>query len=506
MPAEDKGEFLDLADIEKLTLSQAQTRFNDNFDEIRRLDRKPDLIPEDEMRFAGLVAESDELDKHVKKLNRGAEAARMQAVREGLRTGRIIVEREGSLGGGYDRDSFTEPDSVEDHRFRNPWDLSNIRWGAPSMDRATEFKARARDCIEKMPVATPTIRQAAQTILDKFDDENGALSQQAVLTSDPAYVRAFSKLAKGQRDRLTADETRALDAVESFRAMTLTGSGGGYLVPFQLDPTVINTTSGTSNDIRKYARNVVSTTNVWHGVSAGAVTFAWAAEAAAASDNAPTFAQPTVTCFKGQGFVPISIEALADEQNVAGAIGELLAAGRDNLEAPALCTGTGSGQPNGIVHALTGTGAVTNSATTDTYAAADIYKVFGTLPTRWRRNSSWMGNILTYNLSRQFDTAGGAQLWAQLGDGTPANLLGRPVGIADDMDGVVTGSAENYMLILGDWSQYIIADRLGMTVEFVDQIPDVSTGFPTGQKGWFAHFRMGADLVTANAFKMLDVT
>ena len=54
------------------------------------------------------------------------------------------------------------------------------------------------------------------------------------------------------------------------RAKSLTDTGGGYLVPFQLDPTVIITANGSTNQIRRVARQVIATGDVWNGVSSGA--------------------------------------------------------------------------------------------------------------------------------------------------------------------------------------------------------------------------------------------
>lgn len=146
---------------------------------------------------------------------------------------------------------------------------------------------------------------------------------------------------------ITPDEQRALE-----RAMSLTDSAGGYLVPFQLDPTVIITANGSRNQIRQVARQVVATGDVWNGVSSGAVSWSWDAEGAQVSDDSTTFAQPTVPVHKAAGFVPISIEALEDEANVTQEVARLLAFGRDTLEAAAFTTGSGSGQPTGIVTAL----------------------------------------------------------------------------------------------------------------------------------------------------------
>jgi HK97 family phage major capsid protein len=98
-----------------------------------------------------------------------------------------------------------------------------------------------------------------------------------------------------------------------------------------------------------------------------------------------------------------------------------------------------------------------------------------------------------------------------LGDNRPANLLGRTIGEAEDMDGTITAGSENYMAVFGDFNNFVIADRIGMTVEFIPHLFQQTTagtgiGRPTGQRGWFAYYRVGSDVVNPGAFRMLDVT
>jgi HK97 family phage major capsid protein len=205
-----------------------------------------------------------------------------------------------------------------------------------------------------------------------------------------------------------------------------------------------------------------------------------------------------------RGFVPISIEALEDEANVTANVAMLLAGGREVLEAAAFTNGTGTGQPWGVVTRLTGTGSEIASATADTFAIGDVYSLFGSLPTRYRRNASWLANTLIYNRVRQFDTAGGAGLWTTLGNGTPAELLGRPAVEAEDMTGTITAAANNRIVVVGDFSNYVIADRIGMTVEFIPHLFGTTNGRPKGQRGWFAYYRTGADVVNTAAFRMLN--
>lgn len=491
----------------ELTHSQAVTRLKDIHDEVERIRNKETLTPEDESRFAELTAEFKTVDEHRKALEREAAYEEVRTtVQEGLNGSApadMRLERGGN-GSGYDRDAILEPDSIEEMRFRSPWDLSEMRTYARSQDDVgMELRSRAFAAIEKMQGANDKVREAATHILDRFDDKKSTIARFVLAASAPAYVRAFSKRATNPTAALSQDEERAL---ENVRAMSLTDSAGGYLVPFQLDPTLIITANGSQNDVRQIARKVVATGDTWNGVSSGAAAWSWDAEASEVSDDATTFANPNIPVYKAAGFVPISIEALQDEANVGAAVAEVLSFGRDVLEAAAFITGSGSGQPTGIITALTGVSAsIVTSATADTLAAADIYSTFGSLPSRYRRNAAWLANVLIFNRIRQFDTAGGSSFWANLGQDTPERLLGKPVYEAEDMDGTITAAAENYVAVFGDWNNYVIADRLGMTVDFIPHLFGTNRR-PTGQSGWYAYYRVGADSVNDAAFRMLNVT
>lgn len=493
--------------VPTLTHSQAKKRIEEVHARMEEIGELDEIRAEDRSEFDELADEFRQLEQHISRLEVAAELA---SVRSSKPSSRIRIDN-GSQGSrsDYDRDAILEPDSIEDCRFRNPWDLSEVRtFGRPSGEVAGELRARALSAIEKCSGASDNVRQAATEIIERYDTVDSKLARHALVTSSPAYLRAWSKMARNQQHQLTADETRALNEAEQFRAMSLTDSAGGYLVPFQLDPTVIITASGSRNDIRQVARSVVATGDTWNGVSSGSVSWSWDTEGSQVSDDATTFAQPSIPIYKAAGFVPISIEALADEANVTAEVAKLLAFGKDELDAAAFATGSGSNQPTGIVTALVASSpsVIKASATTDTFALADVYALQGALPARYRANATWLANNLIYNKIRQFDTAGGNGLWAQLGDGRPSVLLGRDALEAEGMDGVIDGSADNYTLIFGDFSNYVIADRVGMTVEFIPHLFSTSNNRPTGQRGWYAYSRVGADSVNDGAFRILNVT
>jgi len=73
------------------------------------------------------------------------------------------------------------------------------------------------------------------------------------------------------------------------------------------------------------------------------------------------------------------------------------------------------------------------------------------------------------------------------------------------MDGTITALSDNLVLLFGDFSNFVVADRLGATMRF---IPDTfgANGRPTGQSGWLAYWRVGSDAVNDSAFRVLNCT
>lgn len=479
--------------IDSLTHSATLARMHAIHDNLEELSTRStgDLSAAEEDQFLRLTGEFYALNAHREDLEK----------RQNLVTNSRYGRERGSAD-DYDVDPLRDPRSAETRRrYRNPWG------GREPGEAAAELRARALSAIEAMPGASDKIRQAGTEIIERFDSKDSRLARHCLVTSSPAYLRAWSKLATNKPHTLSPDEQRALAAVEEYRAMSLTDSQGGYLVPFQLDPTVIVTSSGVLSEIRSAARTVVATGDVWHGVSSSNVSWSFDAEGSEVSDDSPSFAQPTIPNYMARGFIPISIEASMDEQNVAQTVGELLAAGKQDLEGTQFITGSGTNGPTGIITALVASdpSVIVNSITTDTFALADIYALQGALPARYRQNASWLANNLIYNKTRQFDTAGGAGLWAHLGEGRPRVLLERDVLEAEAMDGTIDAGAENYALVIGDFRNFVITDRLGMAIEFLPHLVGANRR-PTGQRGWFAYYRTGSDSVNDNAFRLLDVT
>lgn len=492
----------------ELSHPQSVIRLQDIAAELERLGEIPEPTPEQEQSFDELTREFAQVDSHRRGLERKAalDRVRSAATVTDRRPSALDVRTERGSGthvDSYDADPILNPDDVRSGRFRNPWDLSEVRTFSRSKEEVgQELRARALSAVEKMAGANDKIRSAATEILEMHDDKDSSIARMCLATSSPEYLRAWSKVAMGRSHLVTEEEQRSLE-----RAMSLTDAEGGYLVPFQLDPTLVLTSTGTRNPIRAISRKVVATGDVWNGVSAGDVVWHWRPEEEETSDDSPTFSPLGIPNHKANGFVPISIEAMGDAANVTAEVGRLLARGKDRLEGDALMVGTGVNQPTGIVTALAASSpSVIIDSVGEALALADIYALDGALPTDFRADASYVANRSIFNLIRQFDTNGGAALWERIGNDVPARLLGRPTYEAENMDGswdpAVTGN--NYVMVYGDFENYVITDRIGMTVEFIPHLMGPNRR-PTGQRGWYAWYRVGADSILDNAFRMLNV-
>lgn len=329
------------------------------------------------------------------------------------------------------------------------------------------------------------------------------IARRLLLTEHPDYRSAFMKLMARPNAVLTAEEGRAVSQFDEFRAMNIgTDSAGGYGVPVVIDPTIILTAQGHPNDFFSLSRVEVITTDTWRGVSSAGMTWSFDPEAAEVSDDSPALAQPTVPTHKAQGFIPYSIEVGQDYPGFAAEMSKLLAAGYSELLVESFTTGTGTGQPTGIVTALAGTTSVIDVATTGTLTAADINAMWAALPIRYRNASTaWMSSTSVNNNIQQLGSGNDAAFTVNFTEEGVMVLKGRRAYLNDYMANL--GGAVSGLAIVGDWSNYLIAQRAGMSVELVPHLTGAN-GRPTGERGWYAWARVGADSINDNGFRMLS--
>lgn len=385
----------------------------------------------------------------------------------------------------------------------DPYDVSELRFDTPG----SELRSRAESAIEQtVGDLDDSYRERAIELVRRNDDSQGTLAKRILATGSPAYRSAFQKLAGGHGHMLDQDERQALA-----RAQSLTDASGGFAVPFTLDPTIIMTNDGAANPFRQVSRVETIVTDSWNGVSSSGVSGGYSSEASEVSDDSATLAQPSVDVERWDVFVPFSFEIGQDWANLEGDVRMMVAEKRDEFDLDAFTTGNGTNQPTGIIDALSGGSSVVSPETAETFAAADVYAVEAALPPKYRRTAgqaSWMAALGTAQTIRQFDSGGGADLWERIGAGLPPELLGyaffenSAMDAAGDID---TGeTADNFILVFGDWRNYLIVDRAGMNMELVPHLFGTNRR-PTGQRGFLAWGRTGAGSLNDNAFRVLNV-
>ncbi|MGA1076723.1 MAG: phage major capsid protein, partial [Ilumatobacteraceae bacterium] len=322
-----------------------------------------------------------------------------------------------------------------------------------------------------------------------------------IARSSDVYESAWGKAVTGRAFDLTSEERVALS--------TVTNANGNFLVPTHLDPTVILSNDGSSNNIRAISRVVTLTRpgdTSWQGITSAGVTASFDAQLTEVSAASPPFSQPSIAVHKAQAFVMASIEATEDIAGLQTEILTMFADARDRLEGAAHATGSGSNQPTGIFTALDDNTNV--EIVSDTAAAIfkeDLDEVYRSVPVRFRSRSSWLMHPIWALEIQNLGSAVSNKFTTELTQGTATQLYGRPVVESDDAPAVVTTTVRDNRIVFGDFQNYVIVDKPGsFAVEYIPQLFNTGNNLPDGRRGWYAYWRTGADSVVDTAFRLLQ--
>jgi HK97 family phage major capsid protein len=458
--------------------------------DIDALEQQEETSEEDHVRLDALLADWDQSAQELAPLEE-----REQRIAEVRARGAVEANRD---------EPFEEPAStpagptVITRTKRDPYaDLDSVR---TQVLPPQEIRSRALTAIDQYHGRTDhwalpddAATEAARKV-EKMGTRFGtAVARQMLLTGSSEYLASFEQYVTDP----TGYQTRA--------AMSLTPANGGYLVPFTLDPTIILTNAGSANPYRQVATVKTTATNDWNGVTSAGVTAAWTAEGIEATDGSPTVGQLKITPQKATAYLFGSFEVLGDS-DIGQQLPELLADAKDRLEETAFAVGTGTGQPKGVIPAGTTTAAATGTAATGP-TAASVYTLSAALPARWRGPGArvvWLAHLNAINtLRNQPKFTGATEPILQDNANGTMSMLGRPVLESTSVVGTYANGAK--VLAYLDARQYYIVDRVGMSVVY-DPLVLGANRIPTGQGAWYAFWRVGADVSTAAAVRVLTLT
>ena len=421
---------------------------------------------------------------------------------------RAAERRESDLAAAAERAEAATKSPVFMRRLDDPTDVTDARQlgDADVRGRALTMVEQSRSFI------ADSHRENVTRLIENRGAVGAVAARLAITTGSATYERAWSKYMAGDEMSLSGEERQALgrgrDAFSAEERMTSgTGSSGGFFVPVFIDPSMIITGAGAVNPIRDIAtvKQIGPAFGGWYGATAGQVSAAWTAEAGAAPNSDPTLTQPNIPVWMAEAFIPVTYQAFQDISDLAADLVALFADAKNNLEAAAFVTGSGSSQPTGVVTAVAAVTASRVSPTTGgTLGYQDSFLLHSAIPARFQTGgNNWAGSIAAVDRIRSTAAAANSanSLWTDLSAGNPALLLGEPVRVASAMSTSFTTGQD--VLLYGDFSRYYVIDRIGLTTEFIPNLFDTTTGRPTANRGWIAYWRTGANAVDTNAFRLL---
>jgi HK97 family phage major capsid protein/HK97 family phage prohead protease len=354
------------------------------------------------------------------------------------------------------------------------------------------------------------VRNRMADLIEVHDSRDKEIANRVLTTGSPVYKRAWGRYVSFQTP--TPEEQHALERAAMAVGVDATG---GFAIPFAFDPDFIRTGAWTSTSPYRQACRVetIVGTDTWRAVSTNAVGWVYATESAATVEGAPTLAQPEVIVKRAQGFATLSYETLQDRSDIGSELAKLFAEAKDTYEENQFTLGVGTTVfPAGMF--LLSQFTTTKTATAATTVIADLDLLEAALPIRHRAKGAFFMSRAAIRAFQTQETAGGKYFQSTLGypavggiqpgGNTGKTLLGYPLWETPSASWTPTTPDTN-PVVFCDPANYIIVDRLGMSVELVPNLFDASTGFPTGQRGVMAFARNSAKALYADGGRTLVV-
>lgn len=291
----------------------------------------------------------------------------------------------------------------------------------------------------------------------------------------------------------TGEKTRGLVSASKAALQEDTTTEGGFLVPNDFYAQIIAKRDEMSIARRAGAR-VVATSRDYVDFAAENVSetaFVLTAEEGAVDQNEPTFAQPQARIYKYTKLVKVSEELLEDEAtNLVQFLGDAFGRSWAGTENGIVTTGTGSGQPQGVL--VGGTAGLTFDSAT-TIGAAEIPELYWKLASEYHDGAVWVMRGTTLGLVQGLSGNNFQFVPTPNYNAMTPQLWGKPVFLTDGVPAIATAVKT---VVYGNWYYYALCERRGMGVR---RLNELYAG--TGQVGFLATVRVGGVTLLAEAFQ-----
>lgn len=248
------------------------------------------------------------------------------------------------------------------------------------------------------------------------------------------------------------------------------------------------------------------------------VTVYWAIEQQAYADSQdPTTSMIRIPVHEMRGLLKISEQNLEDSQfDLEGLIKKRLGLKFAQKEGAGFINGNGVGKPRGImsypfkasVSYPGGSAGLNNVTDAIAYIASggaagkivsdDITNILMDLKSDYDNdNTAYIMTRATVNTIRLFKDSLNRPLWIPYGQGLPATINNRRYIEIPDMPQIASG---NYPILVGDFDNYMIVDRLTMNIRQLNELYAAS-----GLVGFISRMRVGGDVLLPESFRALLV-
>lgn len=380
--------------------------------------------------------------------------------------------------------------------------------GGTSRSRLEDGPMRSLEVLERSGRLTARQAEGLAGVLGRGDArERAAAAGYVEAAGSPAYLSAVLHVLRDPvrgHTMWTPEEQDAWRRAQTWQAERAaaegTDSAGGVLVPLPLDPAVIltdGTRTGVPSPLRSVCRTVTTAGSKYRAVTSSGAAAHWRAELAEVPAEDPQLAEVDVPVHSLATYTECSYELLQDAPDALGQLQRILADARLQKENEGFVTGSGTGEPRGLVTALLAAGGDGVTLGGAALAATDLRAVVEAVPRRWVGASRWFAPSPVLDSVALFEDLAGGRIAESLS--SSGVMLRRPVTEVPDLAGTGTGGA--HVLALGDPSAYVIADRLGATFEVSPSSVVGTNRRPILARGILLHSRTGADLIVPSAFR-----
>ena len=318
---------------------------------------------------------------------------------------------------------------------------------------------RSKEAETLTPIVEPRSELPRPLIVDNSKNED---SNEASEEGD--YSEAFDGFMRRGLADLSQEQRGLMQSRYDARAQSLTNAAGGYTVPEGFSGRIIEAmkqygglenfatvmTTATGNDLPFPTND--DTANVGELL----------AENAATAEQDTVFGQKMLSAYMySSKMIRVSLQLLQDnEVSLESYLVNILGKRLGRIQATHFATGTGTGQPNGILTATTGI----TAAAASVIALEDLTKLEHGVDPSYRANgqASFLFNDATFKALKDLEDADGRPLWRpSMGADVPATINGYRFGIDQGYESIATG---NKIATFGDHSAYTIRRVNGVTM------------------------------------------